>query len=127
SATGLEISSDTVRIASAAAGSGLTGGGGSPLAVGAGTGITVGASAVSVDASVVSLEAQKFAATSGDNSNTSSQVEHSLGTQDIIVQVYEIASGETVLCDVTRDDNDNITLDFAVAPTTSQYCVVIHS
>ena len=41
--SGLEISSDNVRIAAAAAGAGLTGGAGSALAVGAGSGITVNA------------------------------------------------------------------------------------
>lgn len=50
--TGLEISSDAVRISSAAAGDGLTGGGGSALAVGAGTGITVNANDVALSASV---------------------------------------------------------------------------
>ncbi len=48
--TGLEISSDTIRIAAAAAGSGLTGGAGSALAVGAGTGITVNADDVALAA-----------------------------------------------------------------------------
>lgn len=48
--TGLEISSDTVRIAAAAAGNGLTGGAGSALAVGAGTGITVNANDVALAA-----------------------------------------------------------------------------
>lgn len=46
--TGLEISSDTVRIAASAAGDGLTGGAGSALAVGAGTGITVNANDVAL-------------------------------------------------------------------------------
>jgi hypothetical protein len=50
--TGLEISSDAVRIAASAAGAGLTGGGASALAVGAGTGITVNADDVALSASV---------------------------------------------------------------------------
>lgn len=52
SATGLEISGDTVRIATDAAGSGLSGGGGSALAVGAGTGITVNANDVALATTV---------------------------------------------------------------------------
>jgi hypothetical protein len=48
--TGLEDDgSNNLRIAAAAAGDGLTGGGGSALAVGAGDGIDVGADSVSVD------------------------------------------------------------------------------
>lgn len=50
--TGLEISSDNLRIAAAAAGSGLTGGAGSALAVGAGNGITVNADDVALATSV---------------------------------------------------------------------------
>ena len=49
--SGLEISSDNVRIAAAAAGSGLTGGAGSALAVGAGSGITVNADDVALASS----------------------------------------------------------------------------
>jgi hypothetical protein len=52
--TGLEDDgSDNLRIATAAAGNGLTGGGGSALAVGADTGILVSSTAVRVDNSVV--------------------------------------------------------------------------
>jgi len=48
--TGLEDDgSDNLRIAAAAAGNGLTGGGGSALAVGAGTGIVVNAADIAVD------------------------------------------------------------------------------
>lgn len=47
--TGLEVSSDTIRIAAAAAGNGLSGGGGSAITVGAGSGIIVGSTDVSVD------------------------------------------------------------------------------
>jgi hypothetical protein len=50
--TGLEISSDAVRISTAAAGAGLTGGGGSALTVGQGTGITVNADDIALASSV---------------------------------------------------------------------------
>lgn len=50
--TGLEVSSDAVRISTAAAGAGLTGGGGSALAVGAGTGITVNADDIALASTV---------------------------------------------------------------------------
>ena len=63
--TGLEISSDAVRIAAAAAGNGLTGGAGSALAVGAGSGITVNADDVQVSTDV--------ARKSTDNSFTAAQ------------------------------------------------------
>lgn len=46
--TGLELVGNAFRIATSAAGNGLTGGGGAALAVGAGTGITVGATTVGI-------------------------------------------------------------------------------
>lgn len=48
--TGLEISADTIRIAAAAAGEGLAGGGGSALSVTAGAGIEVTGDAVRINA-----------------------------------------------------------------------------
>lgn len=46
--TGLEIDSDAIRIASSAAGNGLTGGGGSALAVNTGTGLEINSDAVRI-------------------------------------------------------------------------------
>jgi hypothetical protein len=51
--TGLESSGGNLRIAATAAGDGLTGGAGSALAVGEGTGIDVTADAVAIDTTVV--------------------------------------------------------------------------
>lgn len=48
--TGLEISSDTIRIAATAAGSGLTGGGGSALDVNVGSGLEISSDAVRIAA-----------------------------------------------------------------------------
>lgn len=118
---GLEISSDTVRIAAAAAGSGLTGGAGSALAVGAGNGITVNAddvalasstggagltfttgvlavgagTGISVAADSVAIDTavvvQKYAASIGDGSTTAIAVTHSLGTKDITWSLREVS------------------------------------
>ena len=154
--SGLEISSDAVRIAAAAAGAGLTGGAGSALAVGAGngitvnsddvalatstagagltyttgvlavgagTGISVAADAVAVDTGVV---ARHVAANVGDNSATQIDVTHNLGTRDIQVTLYvNSGSYEDVECDVSRPDTNTVRLNFATAPTSSQYRVVV--
>lgn len=122
---GLEISTDTVRIAAAAAGAGLTGGAGSALAVGAGTGITVNADDVAINTAVV---VRKFAQAVGDNAATTITVTHNLGTDDVEVQVYNAsAPKETVDCDVERPTANTVDLKFAVAPTTNQYRVVIQA
>jgi hypothetical protein len=138
--SGLEISSDTVRIATAAAGDGLTGGGGSALAVQTGTGLEISSDAVrlaaqgtgisggagsvlSVDYSVVG---SRVSANVGDNSSTSIAVTHNLGTRDVNVQVYRNSTPwDSILCDVERNSTSQVTLKFAVAPTTSEYRVVV--
>lgn len=58
-ADNLEYSSGTLQFSAAAAGGGLTGGAGSALAVGAGTGITVNSNDVQVDSSTVQLKSEK--------------------------------------------------------------------
>lgn len=108
SATGLEISSDIVRIASAGLTTGLTGGSGS---------------AIGVDYSVVQ---KRVAANVGDGSSTSIAVTHGLGTRDVSVEVYRNSSPwDTILCDVERNSTSQITLKFATAPASNAYRVVI--
>lgn len=51
-------------------------------------------------------------------------ITHGLGTADLSVTVYEVATGEVVYTNVTNT-NTTTTLDFAVAPTANQYRVVI--
>lgn len=66
----------------------------------------------------------KYKATVASGSTTA-VVEHNLNTTDVIVQVYEVSSGENVFCDVTRADANTVNLGFSVAPTSNQYKVVI--
>jgi hypothetical protein len=120
--TTLTKSAAGLRVGSGAAGNGLTEASG-VLAVGAGTGITVAADSVSVDASVVQ---RRVAANVGDGSATSIAVTHSLGTRDVTVEVYRNSTPwDTIICDVERNSTSQVTLKFAVAPTTNEYRVVI--
>jgi hypothetical protein len=57
--------------------------------------------------------------------DTSIQMTHGLGTLFVVVEVYEVSSGETVVCDVTRDDANNVTLGFASAPADEAYRIVV--
>lgn len=85
-----------------------------------GTGINIAGNVVSVDTAVV---VRKFASDVGGS--TSIGVTHNLGTLDVQVQVFEIASGSTVECDVTRTTNNQVTLGFATAPSAASLrCVV---
>lgn len=57
-------------------------------------------------------------------SSTQYAITHGLGTADLSVTVYEVATGEVVYTNVTNT-NTTTTLDFAVAPSANQYRVVI--
>lgn len=87
-----------------------------------GTGISISGNVISIDTAVVT---RKVSASIGNGSATSINVNHGLGTLDVVVQVYEISTGETVDCDVTRSSTSQVTLGFAVAPTNNQYRVVV--
>jgi hypothetical protein len=91
------------------------------FAIGAGNGITVGAITISVDATVV---ARKYSVTLS-TSATSYTVTHNLGTLDVHVQVYEVATGEEVIVDNIRATTSTVTLGFASAPTSNAYRVVV--
>ena len=61
----------------------------------------------------------------GDGSATSFGVQHGFATRDVLVQVYDAATYDTVICDVVRTDTNNVTVTFSVAPTLNSYRVVI--
>jgi hypothetical protein len=89
-----------------------------------GTGISIAGNVISVDTAVV---VRKFAATIGDGSATSIAVTHSLGTTDCTVQVFQVADGVQVECDITRNSTSQVTLGFAVAPANASLRVVVHA
>jgi hypothetical protein len=91
------------------------------FAIGAGNGITVGTNTISVDATVV---ARKYSTTLS-TSATSYTVTHNLGTLDVHVQVYEVATGEEVIVDNIRATTSTVTLGFASAPSANAYRVVV--
>ena len=77
----------------------------------------------SVTGGFVSLK--KFSASIGDGSNTSYTVNHALGSRDVIVQLYDNSSYDTVIADVVRTDTNNVTISFTVAPSTNDIRVLI--
>lgn len=87
-----------------------------------GTGLSLAGNVFSIDTAVVT---RKFAQTIGDNAATSITVTHGLGTLDVVVDVVQVSTGETVECDVTRGSTTQVTLGFAVAPTLNQYRVIV--
>lgn len=93
------------------------------FAVVAGSGIIADGTSTRIDTSVVP---KKFAGNVGDGSSTSITVTHSLGTRDVIVQLYAAATPwDQEICDVTAATTTTITLAFAVAPASNFYRVVV--
>lgn len=68
----------------------------------------------------------KYSASIGDGTNTSYTVTHSLGSRDVVVNVYEVASPYTqVFPDIANTTTSAITVTFATAPSSNQYRVVV--
>ena len=61
----------------------------------------------------------------GDGTNTVYNVNHNLGSRDVIVQVYDNATYENVYVDTARTSVDVVTLTFATAPASNAYRVLI--
>lgn len=118
---GIGISGSTVSVA---AGTGLTQDTDglsltSPVAIANG-----GTNATSAASARSNLGATtKYSASVGDGSTTSIAVTHNLGTTAVVVMVTR--SGAQIFPDVTVTNGNTVTLDYSVAPTSSQDTVTI--
>lgn len=57
--------------------------------------------------------------------STSATVTHNLGTRDVIVQLYDTSSYDTVYADVVRTDANTVTLSFGTAPSAGDVTVLV--
>lgn len=73
----------------------------------------------------ISTAADSFKTSIGDGSATSYTVTHNLGTRDVLVELYDASSYETVIADVTRTSTSVVTIAFTVAPTSNDIRVLI--
>lgn len=71
------------------------------------------------------LAALRYAATGPAAPATSMIVTHALASNDIIVQVYELATGENVECDVVRTTINVVTLGFCSPVATNSLRVLV--
>jgi len=71
------------------------------------------------------LAARSFKATIGDGSDLDITITHSLGTRDVIVQLYDASSYETVYAQVVRTDANNVTIDTNSAIASNDVIVLI--
>jgi hypothetical protein len=84
--------------------------------VAAGTGISVGySSGVATVTNTDTNTSNTYATTITDTG----AVTHSLTTKDVIVQLYDIVTNETVYADVERNSTSQVTITFATTPTNS--------
>jgi len=95
-----------------------------PIANG-GTGATTASSALAALGGT-----SKYTATVGDGSATTITVSHGLGNIWVTAQVFQVSNGEQVYPDITvglttGTPNGTVVLDFASAPTSNQYRVVV--
>lgn len=61
----------------------------------------------------------------GDGTAVSYNVPHNLATRDLIVQLYDNSSYDTVRAEVVRTNTNNITVTFNSAPTTNDIRVLV--
>lgn len=98
---------------------------GLPVANG-GTASTTASGARTALSSTSNALPQKYSILVGTGSATSITVTHNLGTQDVVVSVYDAAAYNEVECDVAHTTTNTITLAFTTAPASNAYkCVVI--
>ena len=71
------------------------------------------------------LATKQYAASIGNGVATSYTVTHNLNSQDVIVQLYDVSSFDTVIADVVRTTVDVVTVDFSTAPTTNDIRVLV--
>lgn len=61
----------------------------------------------------------------GNASDTSFTVTHNFGTRDVLVQVYDSSTYETVIADTVRTTTNTVTVSFTSAPSNNAYRVVV--
>ena len=73
----------------------------------------------------VQLATKQYVTSIGNGSATSYTVTHNLNSKDVIVQLYDVSSFDTVIADVVRTSVDVVTVDFSTAPTTNDIRVLV--
>lgn len=71
------------------------------------------------------IDARTYATSIGDGTNTSYTITHNLNTRDVIIQLYDASSYDTVFADVVRTNTTQATITFASAPTTNDVRVLV--
>jgi hypothetical protein len=68
---------------------------------------------------------RKVSKTIGNGADVNYGVQHGFGTREVLVQVYDASTYDTVVTDVVRTDENNVTVSFSSAPASNSYVVVV--
>lgn len=68
---------------------------------------------------------RRYKTSIGDGTNTGYTVTHGLGTLDVVVQLYDVSSGDTVYADVVRSSTTEVEITFGSAPATNDIRVLV--
>ena len=68
---------------------------------------------------------EQYAVSIGNGNDVSFAVNHGLGTRDVIVQLYDNSSYDTVFADVVRNSTSQVTITFNSAPATNDIRVLV--
>ena len=68
---------------------------------------------------------EQYAVNIGNGNDTSFAVSHGLSTRDVIVQLYDNSSYDTVHADVVRTNDSTVTISFNSAPATNDIRVLV--
>ena len=71
------------------------------------------------------LAARSYKETIGDGSATAFNIDHGLGTRDVIVQLYDASSYETCVAQVVRSLTTRVVVTFNSAPASNDVIVLV--
>lgn len=74
---------------------------------------------------LINTRTKKYSATIGNGTATEFTVTHSFNTKELVINIEEVATGETVITDIQKVDLNSLKVLFATAPTTNQFRVTI--
>ena len=79
----------------------------------------------SVTAGFVSLATKTYKALIGNGTLTTIPVTHGLNSQDLIIQLFDASTNETVYADVVRTSASQVDVSFSVAPASNSIKILI--
>ena len=71
------------------------------------------------------LSSNKVVFNVGDGERDTFNLSHNLGTRAVIVQIFDVETGESVETGVVRTDENSVEVSFNRPPDNDKYCVVI--